>query len=104
MNVDEVRRLLSFISAVSPSQRITADTPDAWLQLLHDVNYDDAYAAARRIAKRSVYVNVADIVAETRATRAMPKRGEWGECPEHPGQWLVSCSCCRADRLVGESA
>lgn len=104
MNLDETRRLLSFVSAVSPSQRITADTPDAWFQLLHDIDYDPAYAATKRIAKRQTYVNVADIVSEVRATKTQPRPGEWGECPEHPGQWLTSCSCCRADRLVGETA
>lgn len=103
MTLDETRRLLSFISAVSPSQRIGPDTAEAWHVLLLDVDYDSAYSATKRIARRERYVGVEAIVKEVEVPKPMPRRGEWGECPEHPGQWLTSCSCCRADRLVGET-
>ena len=104
MNLDEARRLLSFISAVCPSQRIDAKTPEAWAVLLADQPYDDCYRAAQRVARREKYINVADIIAEVRTIKAgrIPAPGEWGACPEHVGQWLTSCGPCRSERIAKE--
>ena len=106
MNITEVKRLLSFVSSVCPSQRINEGTPQAWLQLLRDVDYDSAYAAARTVGARETYVNVAAIIGEVRARKAtrIPKPGEWGACPEHVGQWLTHCGPCRSERIAKADA
>lgn len=106
MNLDETRRLLSFVSAVCPSQRIDAKTPEAWNVLLTDVPYDDCYRAAQRVAKRERFINVSDVLSEVRILRAgrIPNVGEWGACPEHAGQWLTSCGPCRSERIAKEPA
>lgn len=114
MNLDETRRLLSFISSVCPHQRINEGTAQAWHQLLRPHDYDQSYAAARTVASREQYVNVAAIISEVRARRAhpdrIPKRGEWGACPAHPGYWLVGsegqlvCGPCRSELIAKESA
>lgn len=104
MNIDDVRRILSFVSACCPAQRIDATTADAWAVLLRDQDYDSVYLATQRVAKRERFVNVSDVLAETRAARQrIPKQGEWGACPEHHGQWLTSCGPCRSERIGATS-
>lgn len=105
MNLDETRRLLSFVSAVCPAQRIDASTPEAWRVMLADEHYDAAYAAVKRVAARERFVNVSDILAETRNQKQrIPHAGEWGACPIHVGQWLRFCGPCRSELIAKEEA
>lgn len=102
MTGDEVKRLLSFVSAACPQQRMDAQTPAAWGVLLAGVGYDDAYRAAVVVGRRAHFINPADIMAEVRSTRSnrLPRVGEAGACPVHPGQWAHGCGPCRSE-LIG---
>jgi hypothetical protein len=69
MNLQETARLCRIIAALSPSQKIDADTPDVWQVVLADVTLPDALEAAKAIAKRQPYIAPADIVNEARRLR-----------------------------------
>lgn len=69
MNLQETARLCRIIAALSPSQKIDADTPDVWQVVLADVTLSDALEAAKAIAKRQPYIAPADLVNEARRLR-----------------------------------
>jgi len=71
VNGEDVARLCRYVQALSPAQRWTEYTPDAWADVLRPVHasYDEAKAATAAVARRQPYIAPADIIAEIRAAR-----------------------------------
>ena len=69
MNLDETTRLCRLIAAVSPAQRMDAETPATWSVLLDDVSLSDAMECVKIIARRQPFIAPADIVAEAKRLR-----------------------------------
>lgn len=73
MTPDETAQLLSFVTAVTPSQKVNAFTGRAWAVVLDDISYADAYAAVVALAKKQSYISPSEVrleVARRRHDRA----------------------------------
>lgn len=69
MNRQETVALTRYVKACCPQQAIDEYTPDAWHDLLGDLDFDACRQAAARVARRQPFVAPAEIRAEVRAER-----------------------------------
>ncbi len=69
MNRQEAVALTRYVKACCPQQAIDEYTPDAWHDLLGDLDLDICRKAAARVARHQPFVAPADIRAEVRAER-----------------------------------
>ena len=70
MNRQEAVALARYVKACCPQQAIDEYTPDAWHDLLGDLDIDACRQAAACVARRQPFVAPAEIRAEVRAERA----------------------------------
>lgn len=70
MNATEAMMLCRFAKAACPQQAIDEYTPDAWLELLGDLRFDDAKAALLAVAAKQPFVAPAEIRTEVARIRA----------------------------------
>lgn len=70
MNRQEAVALTRYVKAYCPQQAIDEYTPDAWHDLLGDLDLDTCRQAAGRVARRQPFVAPAEIRAEVRTERA----------------------------------
>ena len=70
MNPSEAVRLCTLISALSPAQKFTDETPAVWAVVLEDVTLADAMEAVKVLARRQAFIAPADIVPEAKRLRA----------------------------------
>lgn len=69
MNRQEAVALTRYVKACCPQQAIDEYTPDAWHDLLGDLDLDTCRQAAARVARRQPFVAPAEIRAEVRTER-----------------------------------
>lgn len=69
MNRQEAVALARYVKACCPQQAIDEYTPDAWHDLLGDLDLDACRHAAARVARRQPFVAPAEIRAEVKAER-----------------------------------
>lgn len=69
MNRQEAVALARYVKACCPQQAIDEYTPDAWHDLLGDLDLDACRQAAARVARRQPFVAPAEIRTEVRAER-----------------------------------
>lgn len=69
MTPSETVMLTRYVAACCPQQRIDEYTPDAWHDLLNDLDLADCRMAVISIKRRSVFVDPSDIRAEVRRIR-----------------------------------
>ena len=69
MNRQETVALTRYVKACCPQQAIDEYTPDAWHDLLGDLDLDACRQAAARVARRQPFVAPAEIRAEVRSER-----------------------------------
>jgi hypothetical protein len=70
MTPSETVVLTRYVKACCPQQAIDEYTPDAWYDLLDDLEFADCKTAATAVAKRQPFVAPAEIRAEVRRTRS----------------------------------
>lgn len=70
MTPREAVLLVRYVKACCPQQQIDEYTPDAWHDLLGDLNLDDCREAARLVAQRQPFVSPSEIRAEVQRIRA----------------------------------
>ena len=73
MNRPEAVKLCRYVAALSPAQQLDEHTPDAWLDVLADIDYPLAKRAATEVAKRQPFVDPAAIRATITAMRVALK-------------------------------
>lgn len=69
MNADEMGLLVRSVKALCPAQKFDEFTPDAWLDVVGDLDYDEAYEAMRSLARKQPFIGPSDIVSEIADTR-----------------------------------
>ena len=69
MTPHETLLLTRYVKACCPQQHIDEYTPDAWHDLLEDLDSADCRAAVAAIVKRQPFIAVADIRAEVKRIR-----------------------------------
>lgn len=69
MNRQEAVALARYVKACCPQQAIDEYTPDAWHDLLGDLDLDACRQAAARVARRQPFVAPAEIRAEVQTER-----------------------------------
>lgn len=69
MTPSETVLLTRYVKACCPQQQIDDYTPDAWFDILSDLELDDCRAAVVAIKRRSVFVDPSEIRAEVRRIR-----------------------------------
>jgi hypothetical protein len=69
MTPEETLVLTRYVKACCPQQAIDTYTPDAWHDLLDDLELDDCRAAVAAVAKRQPFVAPAEIRAEVKRIR-----------------------------------
>lgn len=69
MNRQEAVALTRYVKACCPRQAIDEYTPDAWHDLLGDLDLDACRQAVTRVARRQPFVAPAEIRAEVRTER-----------------------------------
>lgn len=69
MNRQEAVALARYVKACCPQQAIDEYTPDAWHDLLGDLDLDACRRAAARVARRQPFVAPAEIRVELQAER-----------------------------------
>lgn len=70
MIATESLALTRFVRAACPQQKFDEYTPDAWHELLADLEFADCKTAAVELARRQPFVSPAEIRAEVRRARA----------------------------------
>lgn len=70
MNHQEATALARYVRSACPQQAFDDYTYDVWHDLLGDLDFADAHAAAIAVAKRQPFVAPAEIRAEVRRIRA----------------------------------
>jgi hypothetical protein len=89
---EEALVLTRYVKACCPGQHIDKYTPDAWADLLEDLDYADCELAAAAVAKRQPFVGVAEIRAEVRRIRSdrlarSPLPAPPAELADDPGRY-----------------
>jgi hypothetical protein len=69
MNAAEALTLCRFVKAVCPQQVMDEFSPDAWLDLLGDLRFQDAREAVRNLGQQQHFIDPADIRKEVRRIR-----------------------------------
>ena len=69
MTPSETVMLTRYVAACCPQQQIDDYTPDAWYDLLGDLDMADCRAAVREVGKRQPFIAPAEIRAEVRRIR-----------------------------------
>lgn len=69
MTPTEAVLLTRYVEACCPQQRFDEYTPDAWFDLLGDLDFDDCKEAAKSVARRQPFVAPAEIRAQVREMR-----------------------------------
>ena len=69
MTPEQTLTLVRFAAAACPQQAIDEYTPDAWHELLADLQYDDCRAAVVSLGRRQAFMAPAEIRAEVRRIR-----------------------------------
>lgn len=95
MTPSETVMLTRYVAAVCPHQRIDEYTPDAWYDVLGDLNLDDCRAAVAVIKRRSVFVDPSEIHAEVRRIRndrlaREPVPAPPAELADQPGRYRAA--------------
>ena len=70
MTPREAVMLCRYVKACCPQQQVDEYTPDAWHDLLRDLQFNDCRAAVAAVASRQPFVAPAEIRAEVRRIRA----------------------------------
>lgn len=70
MNREEAVALCRYVKACCPQQAIDTYTPDAWHDLLGDLDLTDCRQAARIVAARQPFVSPSEIRAEVQRIRS----------------------------------
>lgn len=92
MTPTETVLLTEYVRACCPQQAISEYTPDAWHDLLGDLELADCKAAVQAVAKRQPFVAAAEIRAEVRRIRTdrlarTPLPAPPAEAADHPGRY-----------------
>jgi len=92
MNRKEVVMLTRTVTAACPQQAMDDYTPDAWFELLGDLDAAEAARAVAEVAKRQPFVAPAEIRAEVKRARAdrlarNPLPAPSPELAEQPGRY-----------------
>jgi hypothetical protein len=66
----EAVKLCRLTQACCPAQKFDAYTPDAWMDLLSDIRFEDAAAAVKEVARKQPFVSPSEIRAEVRRVRS----------------------------------
>jgi hypothetical protein len=82
---DETLRIVRFVRAACPQQKLDEYTPDAWHILLADIAYTDALTATQTLAKRQPFVSPAEIIGEVKRIRADRLRAHGNAEPDADG-------------------
>ena len=69
MTEEEALVLTRYVKACCPQQAMDKYTPDAWFDLLADLDFGDCQEAVKAVAKRQPFVAPAEIRAEVRKIR-----------------------------------
>lgn len=69
MTPQEAVELCALAAQCFPQQRMNEYTPDAWGLILADTRFIDAKDAVIKLARKSVFVSPAEIIAEVKKTR-----------------------------------
>lgn len=69
MTPSETVALTRYVKACCPQQQIDDYTPDAWFDLLGDLEMADCHAAVKVVCKRQPFIAPAEIRAEVRRIR-----------------------------------
>lgn len=70
MTPQEAVKLCRLTQACCPAQKFDAYTPDAWIDLLSDIRFEDAEAAVKEVARKQPFVSPSEIRAEVRRVRS----------------------------------
>lgn len=81
MNTTQSLALTRFVKAACPQQKFDEYTPDAWHELLADLDFDDARAAATELAKAQPFVSPAEIRKGVRRIRAKRLEVDFEDIP-----------------------
>jgi hypothetical protein len=101
MNLNDVVKLLGYITRANPGQTVEEGSAEVWHDLLADVDVQDALDSVRTILKRKPFVAVADIVAEAdliairRNRNAVVERDQEAHCGRAGCQCSHSAGCYR---------
>lgn len=92
MNSTETTQFVRYIAALFPATKVDAFTADAWHDVLHRYDLDDARNAALAVSQRQAFCALADVVAELKRVRAQRLDGfvyEPGEGDSDPQVYLA---------------
>lgn len=92
MNSTETLQLVRYIAALFPATKVDEFTADAWHDVLHKYDLEDARAAAVAVSQRQTFCSLADIVVELKRVRAKRLEGFVylpGGGDEHPKVYLA---------------
>lgn len=88
MNILEMGKLLAYVAGACPQQKMNAATPDAWGDILGNLEYEECKAAAAAIAARQPFVAPSEIIREIADSRAAGK-------PHSNACRAADCADCR---------
>lgn len=66
MNETQMAILVRDVKALCPAQKFDEYTPDAWLEVIGDLDYDDAHAAIVALGRQQPFIGPSDIATEVR--------------------------------------
>lgn len=69
MTAEEIAKLIRFVHALCPAQKMDELTPDAWELVIGDIPFEDAKAALKILGKTLRFIAPADIAQEVRRVR-----------------------------------
>jgi hypothetical protein len=101
MNPQEIARIVGFVHALCPAQKINELTPDAWELVLEDISFADAKAALKVLGKTLHFIAPSDIATEVRRIRNL-RAGQYTDyantLPDaHPDRALDYIAALRTD-------
>ena len=82
MNEEEIAKLIRFVHALCPAQKMDEFTPDAWELVLDNVTFDDAKNALKTLGQTLRFIAPSDIAQEVRRVRATRPSFPPGTGPE----------------------
>lgn len=87
MNVQECLTLTRAVAAICPAQKFDEWTPDAWRELLADLDFADARAAVFNLGRVQPFIPPCDIRSEVERIRR--ERCRDNPMPEPPSELTV---------------